>query len=64
MQNDSAEFITSVLEYMGRFFAEQGVDFHLLPKSGAVMLACIHIPHKTDKYTLLSLFLDKFKALA
>ena len=63
MQNDSTEFISSVLEYIGGFFDAQGVDFHILPKSGAVMLVCIHIPHKTDKYTLLSLFLDKFKAL-
>ena len=62
-QNDNPDFIAALLDYVTRFLDDMGVDFHLLPSAGSGLSLCFHISNKTDKYSLLSRLLDKFKAL-
>ena len=64
ISNDVPNFMDAVLEYMGAFLGGRDVDFHLLPSPGLDLFLCLHIPHKIDKYSLLSSLLDKLKALA
>jgi transcription-repair coupling factor (superfamily II helicase) len=61
--NDVPDFMDAVLEYIGVLLDRRGVDFHLLPSPKLDLLLCLHISHKTDKYSILSSLLDKLKAL-
>jgi transcription-repair coupling factor (superfamily II helicase) len=61
--NDVPDFMDAIIEYIEAFLNGRRVDFHLLPSSGLDLLLCLHISDKTDKYSLLSSFLDKLKTL-
>jgi transcription-repair coupling factor (superfamily II helicase) len=64
VQNKHSDFMTAVLDYMEGFCSDFGVDFHVLPVSGSGLSVCLHLSEKLDKYSILSLFLNKFKPLA
>ena len=61
--NDVPDFMDAIIEYIEAFLRGRRVDFHLLPSAELDLLLCLHISHKSDKYSLLSALLDKLKAL-
>jgi transcription-repair coupling factor (superfamily II helicase) len=53
----------AILDYIERFFADAHIVFHVLPISGDCLSLCLHFSDSEDMFSLISKFLDKFKAL-
>ena len=52
-----------MLEFIGVLCESINLAFHVLPDSGSGLFVCFHITQKVDSYSIISLILNKFKAL-
>jgi transcription-repair coupling factor (superfamily II helicase) len=60
---DSVALTESYLNYIEIFFGRRNISFHFLPKKDGCLSFCVHFSDDADKYSILSKFLNKFKAL-
>ena len=58
------EFLSKILEYVASFCKKHDLDYHILPDSDNGLSICLHNLSKSDKYSLLYTFLDKFKSFS
>ena len=60
---DSVDYISSLIDFAGRFFEEEKIVYHVLPSVKNLFSLCVHFGEKIDSYYLFSRFFYKFNAV-